>query len=111
MLVLGVAYKKNVEDIRESPALRLMELLEERGARVDYYDPHVPVIPDTRHYRDLNGRHSQTWGDFSRYDAVLIATDHDAVDYAALARSAKLIVDTRNACRRAGVISSNVVNA
>jgi UDP-N-acetyl-D-glucosamine dehydrogenase len=111
VLVLGVAYKKNVEDIRESPALRLMELLEERGAHVDYYDPHVPVIPDTRHYRTLNGRHSQPWGDFSRYDAVLIATDHDSMDYAALAGSAKLIVDTRNACRRAGVISKNVVNA
>ena len=51
ILVVGVAYKKNIEDIRESPALRLMELLEERGAHVDYYDPHVPVIPDTRHYR------------------------------------------------------------
>ncbi len=111
VLVLGVAYKKNVEDIRESPALRLMELLEERGAHVDYYDPYVPVIPDTRHYRDLNGRPSQPWGDFSGYDAVLIATDHDVVDYAALAKSAKLIIDTRNACRRAGVTSGNVVGA
>ena len=52
ILVVGVAYKKNVEDIRESPALRLMELLEGGGATVDYYDPYVPVIPDTRHYRD-----------------------------------------------------------
>ena len=111
VLVLGVAYKKNVEDIRESPALRLMELLEERGAHVDYYDPYVPVIPDTRHYRDLNGRHSQAWGDFSGYDAILIATDHDVVDYAALAKSAKLIIDTRNACRRAGVTGGNVVGA
>ena len=97
--------------MRESPALRLMELLEERGAQVDYYDPYVPVIPDTRHYRDLNGRPSQAWGDFSGYDAVLIATDHDVVDYAALAKSAKLIIDTRNACRRAGVTSGNVVGA
>jgi UDP-N-acetyl-D-glucosamine dehydrogenase len=111
VLVLGVAYKKNVEDIRESPALRLMELLEERGANVDYYDPYVPVIPDTRHYRALAGRPSQPWGDFSRYDAVLIATDHDEVDYADLARTAKLIVDTRNACRRAGVTAAHVVAA
>ena len=49
-----------------------MELLEERGSHVDYYDPHVPVIPNTRHYRDLNGRPSEAWGDFSRYDAILI---------------------------------------
>ena len=111
ILVVGVAYKKNVEDIRESPALRLMELLEERGAEVAYYDPHVPVIPDTRHYRTLNGRSSEPWGDFDGYDAVLIATDHDGVDYAELAKNAKLVIDTRNACRRAGVTAEHVVGA
>ena len=111
ILVVGVAYKKNVEDIRESPALRLMELLEERGAHVDYYDPHVPIIPDTRHYRTLSGRPSQAWGDFSRYYTVLIATDHDAIDYAELAKTSKLVVDTRNACRRAGVVAANIVSA
>jgi UDP-N-acetyl-D-glucosamine dehydrogenase len=111
VLVLGVAYKKNVEDIRESPALRLMELLEERGAQVAYYDPHVPVIPDTRHYRTLAGRPSEKWGDFSGYEAVLIATDHDEIDYAGLAKTAKLIIDTRNACRRAGITRENVVGA
>jgi len=111
ILVVGVAYKKNVEDIRESPALRLMELLEERGAHVAYYDPHVPVIPDTRHHRALAGRPSQSWGGFSSYDAVLIATDHDGIDYAELAKTARLIVDTRNACRRAGVVAANIVSA
>ena len=113
VLVIGVAYKKNVDDTRESPSLRLMELLEMRGAQVKYYDPFVPVIPETREHKSLTGRRSQEWNlaSFASYDAVLIVTDHDGVDYAALAKNAKLIVDTRNACRRAGVMASNVVQA
>jgi UDP-N-acetyl-D-glucosamine dehydrogenase len=62
-------------------------------------------------YKALAGRPSQAWGDFSNYDAVLIATDHDDIDYVGLAKTAKLIVDTRNACRRAGVTATNVVGA
>lgn len=113
ILLAGVAYKKNVEDIRESPALRLMELLEARGARLDYYDPYVSVIPETREHKALAGRRSRSWPivGLSGYDAVLIVTDHDGVDYAELARRASLIVDTRNVCRRAGVTSNNVVLA
>lgn len=114
ILVLGVAYKKNVDDTRESPSLRLIDLLEARGAEVRFYDPYVSVIPETREHRSLSGRRSEAW-DPARigadYDAVLIATDHDDVDYAALASHAKLIVDTRNACRRVGVATSNVVLA
>jgi len=113
ILVVGVAYKKNVEDTRESPALRLMELLEDRGAVAAYYDPFVPVIPDTRQHKTLSGRRSQVWDtlDVASFDAVLIATDHDDVDYAALAKTAKLVIDTRNACRRAGVVGAHIVPA
>ncbi len=112
LLLLGLAYKKNVDDTRESPALRLIELLEERGAAVDYHDPFVPKIPPTRHYGPIAGRASValTPTAIAGYDAVVIVTDHDAVDYAAVARSAKLVVDTRNALR--GVAArANIVKA
>ena len=113
ILIVGIAYKKNVDDIRESPALKLIELIEARGAIVDYYDPHIPVIPKSREYGRLAGRPSMTWGkDFLRqYDAVVIATDHDAIDYPELCQTALLIVDTRNACQRAGYMGQNVVKA
>ncbi|HEY8070531.1 MAG TPA: nucleotide sugar dehydrogenase, partial [Methylocystis sp.] len=113
ILVLGVAYKKNVDDTRESPALRLMEMIEARGAEVRFYDPFVSVIPETREHKSLSGRRSEAWdvAGIGSYDAVLVVTDHDEVDYTALAKHAKLIVDTRNACRRAGVTSANVVPA
>jgi UDP-N-acetyl-D-glucosamine dehydrogenase len=101
ILLVGLAYKKNVDDTRESPALRLIELLEERGSAVDYYDPLVAQIPTTRHHGAIAGRKSVEPAPeaIARYDAVLIVTDHDAVDYIALAATAKLVVDTRNATR------------
>ena len=113
ILVMGIAYKKNVDDTRESPALKLIELIEARGANVDFYDPHVAVIPLTREHRDLAGRRGISWA-YERlrtFDAAVIATDHDAVDYAELCRHVTLIVDTRNACARAGCAGDNVVKA
>jgi UDP-N-acetyl-D-glucosamine dehydrogenase len=113
ILILGVAYKKNVEDVRESPAFKLIELLEQRGAKTDFYDPYVERIPNTREHQKLAGRASIKWDEFAlrAYDAVLIATDHDDVDYLALAKAANLIIDTRNACGRAGISSDNIVKA
>jgi UDP-N-acetyl-D-glucosamine dehydrogenase len=113
ILILGVAYKKNVDDMRESPALRLMQLIEARGARTAFFDPYVPVITETREYKSLAGRKSEPWSETlsSKYDAVLIVTDHDAVDYAGVVENAVLVVDTRNACRRAGISSTKVVLA
>jgi UDP-N-acetyl-D-glucosamine dehydrogenase len=113
VLVMGVAYKKNVDDTRESPALRLIEMLEARGAVVDYYDPHVPVIPATREHKSLSGRRSRGWlpTELGEYDVVLIVTDHDEVDYAEVARRAQLVIDTRDACRRAGVAAAHVIRA
>jgi UDP-N-acetyl-D-glucosamine dehydrogenase len=113
ILVMGVAYKKNVEDIRESPSLRLMEMIEARGATADFFDPHVAQIDNTREHPTLNFRDGVAWdeAEIAKYDAVLIATDHDAVDYAALVGAAKLVIDTRNACGKAGVISEKIVRA
>jgi UDP-N-acetyl-D-glucosamine dehydrogenase len=113
VLVMGVAYKKNVEDIRESPSLRLMEMIEARGATADFHDPHVAQIDNTREHPTLNFRKGVACdaAALAGYDAVLIATDHDTVDYAALVRSARLVIDTRNACGRAGIVSDKVVRA
>ncbi|MGY4513595.1 nucleotide sugar dehydrogenase [Bradyrhizobium sp. WSM1417] len=112
ILVLGLAYKKNIDDIRESPSLVLIELLEARGATVEFYDPHVRIIPPTREHGDLANRKSIAFGpEIDSYDAVLIATDHDDVDYAALVKWARLVVDTRNACGKRGLIGTHIVSA
>lgn len=113
ILVLGLAYKKNIPDIRESPALKIIELLTERGSRVDYHDPHVAVIPAKRERGALSGRQSAPidGASVSGYDAVVIVTDHDAVDYRNVVAHAKVVVDTRNICRRLGIAGDNVVGA
>jgi UDP-N-acetyl-D-glucosamine dehydrogenase len=113
ILIIGVAYKKNVDDMRESPSLKLIELIEARGARVDYHDPHVPELPPTRKHAPLAGRRSITLTPeiLPTYDAVLIATDHDAVDYRLIVENAALVIDTRNACAKAGIVSDRVIKA
>jgi UDP-N-acetyl-D-glucosamine dehydrogenase len=102
VLLLGIAYKKNVDDMRESPALALIERLEAKGAQVAFHDPHVAAIPPTREHARLAGRRSAelTAEALAAADVVLIATDHDEVDYALVARHARLVVDTRNAMAR-----------
>lgn len=95
ILIVGIAYKKNVDDMRESPAVELMELLQEKGAIIAYTDPHVPVLPSTPgHAFDLSSVEA-TPENISSYDALLLATDHDQFDYAMLQKHARLIVDTR----------------
>ena len=113
VLVIGLAYKKNVDDMRESPSLKLIELIEGRGAHADFHDPHIPVIPTTRGYPELAGRKSValTAPTLASYDAVLIATDHDDVDYGLITTHAKLVIDTRNAAERRGVKNDKVVKA
>ena len=90
-----------------------MELLEERGATADFHDPHVARVPNTREHPTLNGRSGVPWDldAFAAYDAVMIATDHDDVDYKGLAARCGLVIDTRNACMRAGADMTNVVKA
>ncbi|HQL52262.1 MAG TPA: nucleotide sugar dehydrogenase, partial [Kiritimatiellia bacterium] len=99
VLVLGLAYKANVDDDRESPSYVLMELLKRRGAEVSYHDPFVPVIKPTREHPQWAGTRSVAWSreTVAAFDCVLIATAHACVDYRQLAEWASLIVDTRNA--------------
>ena len=114
VLILGLAYKKNIDDVRESPAFALFKLLEERGASVEYHDPHVPIVPQTREHAELAGRRSIALSEesLSAMDAVLISTDHDDVDYGLVVRSAPLVVDTRNVVARAGLAgATNVASA
>ena len=93
--MLGLAYKKNVDDMRESPSAVIMEKLTELGAQVDYSDPHIAEFPETReHDFDLASVEISAAA-LAGYDCVLIATDHDAFDYELIAQHAKLIVDAR----------------
>lgn len=97
ILVMGLAYKKNVDDARESPSIKLIELLEEKGAHVDYNDPFIPVPPKMREHnlRDMVSV-ELTAGNLAKYDCVIISADHDAYDPEFIANNAKLVVDTRN---------------
>ena len=101
ILLVGMAYKKNVDDMRESPSLVLTELLEAEGSEVSYFDPFVPIIPPSREHSELAGRRSIELDEaaLSGVDCVLISTDHDDVDYQFLADHARLIIDTRNAMK------------
>jgi UDP-N-acetyl-D-glucosamine dehydrogenase len=105
VLVLGVAYKKDVDDLRESPSLTIIELLQKEGAEVSYNDPYFPFVGKGRHY-DLQMK-CAPMESLARYDCVLIVTDHSTYDYPAIVREAKLVVDTRNALQ--GMDAPNIV--
>jgi UDP-N-acetyl-D-glucosamine dehydrogenase len=95
VLVLGLAYKKNVDDPRESPSIEMMELLRAKGAEIAYSDPHIPVFPKMReHYFDLKSI-ALSPSSLSGFDCALLATNHDAFDYALIGKHAPLVVDTR----------------
>jgi UDP-N-acetyl-D-glucosamine dehydrogenase len=98
ILILGLAYKPDVDDDRESPSYKLMDLLVKRGAEVDYHDPHVPVIGHKREYPQYTGKKCVELSaeSLARYDCVLVATHHSKVDYELVAANARLVVDTRN---------------
>jgi UDP-N-acetyl-D-glucosamine dehydrogenase len=99
ILILGLAYKPNVDDERESPSYRLLEKLSQRGAEVAYYDPYVPVIRPTREHGKWAGTESVPWDKriIEGFDLVVVATAHACVNYQELAKWARCIVDTRNA--------------
>ena len=108
ILVLGLAYKKNIDDTRESPAVEIMDLLQDKGAEVAYSDPHVPKFPRKRNYHfDLQSV-ALTPESIASYDCLVLATDHDGFDYQQLVQHARLVVDTRG---RLGVGRANVVAA
>ncbi|CAH0138881.1 UDP-N-acetyl-D-glucosamine 6-dehydrogenase [Pseudomonas sp. Bi70] len=99
VLVLGIAYKKNVDDMRESPSVEIMELLEAKGCKVAYSDPHVPVFPKMReHHFDLSSE-PLTAENLAIFDAVILATDHDKFDYELIRQHARLLVDSRGKYR------------
>lgn len=108
VLVLGIAYKKNVDDMRESPAVKIMELLETKGCKIAYSDPHVPVFPTMReHYFNLRSE-TLTAENLRRFDAVVLATDHDKFDYDLVKLSSRLLIDSRGKYREA---ASNIIKA
>ena len=106
ILLLGLAYKKNIDDTRESVTFKIMELLEEKEAVTDYNDPYIPKIKPTRKYKQFAGKKSVALKKINQYDCVVILTDHTSYDFKAIADQSKIIVDTRNAC---GKIKSNKV--
>ncbi len=110
--ILGVAYKKDVDDPRESPAFRLMELLSEKGALLSYSDPHIPLLPDMRSFDVPKLKSQALTEEYLRdQDCVLIATDHTAFDYEAIVKFSRCVVDTRNATGSVQLDRSNVVRA
>jgi UDP-N-acetyl-D-glucosamine dehydrogenase len=113
ILILGLAYKPNVDDERESPSYVLMDLLSERGAQVEYHDPYVPVIKPTREHSHWAGKQSVEWNraTIESFDLVLIATNHSCVNYQELADWAECIVDTRNAMATVQVAPGKVWKA
>ena len=113
VLILGLAYKPDVDDERESPSYVLMDLLSERGAELEYYDPYVPVMKPTREHSHWAGKKSVEWNrtTIESFDLVLIATNHSCVNYQDIADWAHCIVDTRNAMSRIHVRSGKVWKA
>jgi UDP-N-acetyl-D-glucosamine dehydrogenase len=111
VLILGAAYKKDIDDMRESPSLKLIELLQENGANVDYNDPYVPKLPKTRKYNYEMTSVDLSKAKLAEYDLVLLSTDHSDYDYKFIAENSKIIVDTRNAFERAGVKTEKIFKA
>lgn len=100
ILVLGIAYKKNVDDVRESPSLKIIDLLKTQGAEISYNDPHCPVMKRTRHFDHGLSSVDLTPERLAEQDAVLVLTAHDAYDWEFICRHASLVVDTRNATKQ-----------
>ena len=113
ILIIGLAYKANVDDMRESPAFYLMDALKNCGAEVGYFDPYIPKIPVTREHGNWTGLESIEWeeGVISDYDCVIIATAHEKIDFSDLAKWSDCIVDTRNAMDGIPVIEGQVIKA
>lgn len=105
ILVLGVAYKKDIDDLRESPSLAIIELLQQQGAEVSYHDPYFAFVGQGRHYKlNMNCASLDTLG---QYDCVVIVTDHSNYDFRHIVEQAQLVVDTRNATK--GITSEKIV--
>jgi len=108
VLILGASYKKDIDDMRESPSLKLIEILREKGAKVDYNDPYVPKLPKTRKYQYDMESVELSKKNLAKFDLVLLSTDHSDYNYKFITTNSKLILDTRNAFERAGIKSEKV---
>src|SRR5262249_17361302 len=106
ILILGVAYKKDIDDLRESPSLTIIQLLHQQGAKVQYNDPYFPFVGKGRKY-DLQMTNTPL-KDLEQYDCVVIVTDHSDYDYRSIVEQAQLVVDTRNATR--GIVSPKIIH-
>lgn len=113
ILILGVAYKKNINDQRESPAFAVMEILNEKGAEISFYDPHIPKVNDMRHYPQFAGLESvaDLAVALQECDVALLLTDHDKIDYALVADQAGTIIDTRNAFASRNISGDHILKA
>ncbi len=112
ILVLGLSYKKDIGDPRESPSFKIIDLLQQKGAKVDYNDPYIPVTPKMRKFKIYKKSVKVDKNTVKKYDCIVIATDHSCYDYKMLAETAKLIIDTRNAVENyTGRKFKNVVKA
>lgn len=111
VLILGAAYKKDIDDMRESPSLKLIEILREKGAEVDYHDPLVPSLPRMRNYNYDMESIELTKEKVAEYDLVILSTDHSSFDYKLIANNAKIIVDTRNSFQSRSIKSKNIFKA
>ncbi|HQO19652.1 MAG TPA: nucleotide sugar dehydrogenase, partial [Acidobacteriota bacterium] len=111
ILILGIAYKKNIDDARETPAFEIMEKLLDLGAELDYHDPFVPECPSTRKHKELKGLRSVNLSpkNLKNYSAAIVVTDHDGVDYKKIGDNVPLVIDTRGTYRKLKVKSA-VVN-
>jgi len=113
ILIIGLAYKANVDDVRESPAFHLMKTLKLDGAEISYYDPHIPEIPPTREHKEWTGLKSISWEEeiISQFDCAIITTAHDKVSFSDLAKWSDCIVDTRNAMKGISTSQGQVTKA
>ena len=98
ILLLGLAYKKNVDDYRESVTFKIMDMLDKNGAEVDYNDPYIPLIKGRREYKQFTGKTSVPLEALINYDMTVILTDHSVYDFESIVKNSKIVVDTRNAC-------------
>lgn len=111
VLILGAAYKKDIDDMRESPTLKLIEIFEEKGAQVDYSDPYIPKLPATRKYQYDMDSVELTEENIKSYDLLVLSTDHSNFDYAMIEKNAAVIIDTRNAFGSRGIKSNKIYKA
>lgn len=111
ILILGAAYKKDIDDMRESPSLKLIEIFNDKGAMVSYNDPYIPTLPRTRKYKFDMVSVELTPDEIKKYDMILLSTDHTDYNYELIATNAKIILDTRNAFTKNKIKSPNIYKA